>query len=32
MLFEKLLVKDIENYGILKITPVGEKFLKALIP
>ncbi|OQA84242.1 MAG: ATP-dependent DNA helicase RecQ [Bacteroidetes bacterium ADurb.Bin234] len=29
MLFEKLLVKDIENYGILKITPVGEKFLKS---
>jgi len=29
MLFEKLLVKDIENYGILKITPAGEKFLKS---
>jgi len=28
MLFEKILVKDIENYGILKITPAGEKFLK----
>jgi len=27
-LLEKLLVKDIENYGILKITPAGEKFLK----
>ncbi|MBP7102069.1 MAG: DNA helicase RecQ [Bacteroidales bacterium] len=28
MLFEKLIVKDIENYGILKLTPTGEKFLK----
>lgn len=28
MLFEKLIVKDIENYGILKLTPNGEKFLK----
>jgi len=28
MLFEKLIVKDIENYGIIKITPAGDKFLK----
>ena len=27
-LIERLLVKDIENYGILKITPQGNKFLK----
>ena len=27
-LFAKLLVKEIENYGILKITSLGEKFLK----
>lgn len=28
MLIERLLVKDIENYGLLKITPEGTKFLK----
>lgn len=28
MLIERLVVKDIENYGILKITPEGHKFLK----
>lgn len=28
MLLERLVVKDIENYGILKITPEGQKFLK----
>jgi len=28
MLIERLVVKDIENYGILKITPEGNKFLK----
>lgn len=28
VLLEKLLIKDIENYGIIKITPAGEKFLK----
>ena len=28
MLFEKLIVKDIENYGIIKLTPTAEKFLK----
>ena len=28
MLIERLVVKDIENYGILKITPEGQKFLK----
>lgn len=28
MLIERLLVKDIENYGLLKITPEGNKFLK----
>ena len=27
-IFEKLLYKDIENYGLLKITPKGEKYLK----
>jgi ATP-dependent DNA helicase RecQ len=27
MLIERLLVKDIENYGILKVTPEGHKFL-----
>ncbi|MCB0821686.1 MAG: DNA helicase RecQ [Bacteroidales bacterium] len=27
-LIQKLLVKDIENYGLLKITKEGEKFLK----
>jgi len=26
-IFEGLLVKDIENYGLLKITPKGEKYL-----
>ncbi|OPZ98847.1 MAG: ATP-dependent DNA helicase RecQ [Bacteroidetes bacterium ADurb.Bin408] len=26
-LIERLLVKDIENYGILKVTPEGQKFL-----
>lgn len=25
-IFEKLIVKDIENYGLLKITPKGEKY------
>lgn len=28
MLIERLLVKDIENYGLLKVTPEGQKFLK----
>ena len=28
MLIERLLVKDIENYGLLKVTPEGYKFLK----
>lgn len=28
MLIERLLAKDIENYGLLKITPEGTKFLK----
>lgn len=28
MLIERLIVKDIENYGILKVTPEGNKFLK----
>jgi len=28
MLIERLVTKDIENYGILKITPEGQKFLK----
>ncbi|HLO89979.1 MAG TPA: DNA helicase RecQ [Lentimicrobium sp.] len=28
MLIERLLVKDIENYGLLKVTPDGLKFLK----
>ncbi|HPT15206.1 MAG TPA: DNA helicase RecQ [Bacteroidales bacterium] len=28
MLIERLVVKDIENYGILKVTPEGNKFLK----
>jgi ATP-dependent DNA helicase RecQ len=28
MLIEQLVVKDIENYGILKITSEGQKFLK----
>jgi ATP-dependent DNA helicase RecQ len=28
MLIERLVVKDIENYGILKLTPEGHKFLK----
>jgi len=28
MLIERLVVKDIENYGILKVTPEGHKFLK----
>lgn len=27
-LFEKLLVSSVENYGVLKITPEGEKFMK----
>jgi ATP-dependent DNA helicase RecQ len=27
-LIERLLLKDIENYGILKISPEGQKFLK----
>jgi ATP-dependent DNA helicase RecQ len=27
-LFEKLLVNNIDNYGILKLTPAGERFLK----
>ncbi len=27
MLIERLLVKDIENYGLLKVTPEGHKFL-----
>jgi len=26
-IFEELLVKDVENYGLLKITPKGEKYL-----
>jgi ATP-dependent DNA helicase RecQ len=28
MLIERLLLKDIENYGILKVSPEGYKFLK----
>lgn len=28
MLIERLVSKDIENYGILKVTPEGHKFLK----
>ncbi|HNX43485.1 MAG TPA: DNA helicase RecQ [Bacteroidales bacterium] len=28
MLIERLVSKDIENYGILKLTPEGQKFLK----
>lgn len=28
MLIERLIAKDIENYGLLKITPEGTKFLK----
>ncbi len=28
MLIERLITKDIENYGLLKITPEGTKFLK----
>jgi ATP-dependent DNA helicase RecQ len=28
MLIERLLLKDIENYGLLKISPAGMKFLK----
>jgi ATP-dependent DNA helicase RecQ len=28
MLIERLVSKDIENYGILKITPEGQKFIK----
>jgi len=28
MLVERLISKDIENYGILKLTPEGQKFLK----
>jgi len=28
MLIERLLLKDIENYGILKVSPEGHKFLK----
>ncbi len=28
MLFEKLIIKDVESYGIIKLTPNGEKFLK----
>lgn len=28
MLIERLLVKDIESYGLLKVTPEGMKFLK----
>ncbi len=27
-LIERLLVKDIENYGLLKVSPEGQKFLK----
>ncbi len=27
-LMERLLIKDIENYGLLKITPAGQKYLK----
>ncbi len=27
-LFEKLLVNSVENYGVLKITPTGERFMK----
>ncbi|MEG1555374.1 MAG: DNA helicase RecQ, partial [Bacteroidales bacterium] len=26
-IFEELLIKDIENYGLLKITPKGEKYM-----
>lgn len=28
MLIERLLIKDIENYGLLKISPEGQKFMK----
>ncbi|GAB1405000.1 DNA helicase RecQ [Lentimicrobium sp.] len=28
MLIERLITKDIENYGLLKVTPEGHKFLK----
>jgi len=28
MLIERLLLKDIENYGLLKVSPEGQKFLK----
>lgn len=28
MLIERLVIKDIENYGILKVSPEGHKFLK----
>jgi ATP-dependent DNA helicase RecQ len=28
MLIERLLLKDIENYGLLKVSPEGNKFLK----
>ncbi len=31
-LIEELITKDIENYGILKITPKGERFLKKAYP
>lgn len=31
-LIEELIIKDIENYGILKITPKGERFLKKAYP
>lgn len=31
-LIEELITKDIENYGILKITPKGERFLKKSYP
>jgi len=27
-IFEKLLVKEIEQYGVLKITPAGQKYMK----
>ncbi|MDD3743801.1 MAG: DNA helicase RecQ [Lentimicrobiaceae bacterium] len=28
MLIERLITKDVENYGLLKVTPEGHKFLK----
>lgn len=28
MLIERLLIKDIENYGLLKVSPEGQRFLK----